>query len=160
VLRGQFWRIITLTMLPPGTNTLTVVFSLYLYWIIGSALNNRWGSFRFNLFYLCGVAGSVLSGLITGMTTNEYLNLSLFFAFAILYPDFQLLLFFILPVKMKYLAILNAAFFFISFFRVPLSHQIAMITALLNLALFFWRDIIRLAKQYTRRIRFLNATRR
>ena len=160
ILRGQLWRIVTFSVLPPGSNTLTVLFSLYLYWIIGSALNNHWGSFKFNLFYLCGITGSILSGLITGRTTNEYLNLSLFFAFAILFPDFQLLLFFILPVKMKYLALLNGLFFLVSFFQANLTGKVAMAAALVNLALFFWKDLLRLARRYRRKAQFRDAFRR
>ena len=57
---------------------------LYKYLLIGMSLENQWGSFRFNVYYLCGMAGTVLAGIITGYATNYYLNLSLFLAFALL----------------------------------------------------------------------------
>lgn len=113
ILRGQIWRIVTFVFIPPNSSPFFIFLSLYFYWLIGSSLENQWGAFRFNVFYLCGVIGTMLFGFITGYATNYYLNLSLFFAFALIFPDFQLMLFFILPVKVKYLALLDAIGFFL-----------------------------------------------
>ncbi len=101
ILHGQVWRVLTFIFEPPDSSPLWIIFALYLYWVIGSALEQNWGSFRFNVYYLVGMIGTIISGLITGYATNTYLNLSLFLAFAMLYPNFQLMLFFIIPVKIK-----------------------------------------------------------
>ena len=86
--------------------------------MIGSSLERSWGAFRFNLYFFAGVLFHVLAAIlvyvITGITLpmgTTYLNLSLYFAFAMVYPNVEFLLFFIIPVKVKYLAWVNAAFF-------------------------------------------------
>ena len=109
VLHGQIWRLITFVFIPPNSNILFILFSLYFYWLIGRSLENLWGAFRFNVYYLCGMIGTILTGLITGYAINNYLNLSLFLAFALMYPDYQGMAFFVLPVNMKYLALIDAA---------------------------------------------------
>jgi len=143
LLRGQLWRLITFIFLPPNSSPVWILFSLYFYWMIGTALENRWGSSRFTLFYLLGMAGSVLGVLITGgYADNTYLNLSMFLAFAILNPDFQLLIFFVIPVKMKYLALLDAALYLIAFITGTWDTRVMILMALANLFLFLGGDII------------------
>lgn len=117
VLRGQVWRLITFIIYPMDSNFLFLFFELYLYYMIGTNLENAWGSFRFNLYYLSGILFTIVaaflyyfgSWLITGSPASgifgmEYINRSMFFAFAALYPNVQFMLFFILPIKVKYLA--------------------------------------------------------
>lgn len=118
ILNGEVWRIVTFLMDPPSTSMLFIFFALYLYYMIGQSLERMWGSFRFNLYLLSGivfhVCATILAYLFTGISFpvgTAYLYLSLFFAFATLYPNTQFLLFFIVPVKVKYLAWFNGAFF-------------------------------------------------
>ena len=87
ILQGEVWRVLTFVFLPPDSSLLFILFALYFYWMIGNSLENEWGSFRFMVYYLCGVLGTILSGFLTGYAVNDYLNLSLFLAFALLYPD-------------------------------------------------------------------------
>ncbi len=154
IFQGQIWRLITFAFLPPDSSLYFILFSLYFYWLIGSALQNQWGTFKFNVFYLTGMVGTILSGLITGGATNYYLNMSLFFAFAILFPNFEIMLFFILPIKIKYLAYLDGALFLYSLIVSPISQKLALIVALLNIALFFWRDFYSLINNWNRRRQF------
>ena len=118
LLGGQVWRIVTFILQPPNTNVLFLFFFLYLYYMIGRQLEMAWGAFRFNLYFFAGilfhVVAAVLVYLITGQSMlmgTGYLNLSLFFAFAALYPNMEFLLFFVIPVKVKWLAWLDAALF-------------------------------------------------
>lgn len=154
ILRGQLWRLVTFLFLPPNSSLLWILFSLYFYWMIGSALENQWGSFRFNMYYLFGMLGTIISGMITGYATNSYLNLSLFLGFALLYPDFQVNLFFILPVKVKYLALLDALGLALSFVMGDASSRIALMMALLNVLLFFGGDMIQRIKSAYRRYKW------
>lgn len=142
ILQGQVWRIISFIFLPPNSSTLFMVFALYLYYMIGTSLEHTWGSFRFNVYYFMGVICTIICGFITGHTTNVYLNMSLFFAFAVLFPDYKLMLFFVLPIKIKYLALLDAVFFVISLITVPWAYKIALLVAIGNFFLFFWEDFI------------------
>lgn len=142
VAKGEVWRLITFIFLPPQSSILWIVFSLYFYWMLGSGLENSWGTFRFNMFYLIGIMGNILAALLTGYATNTYLNLSLFFAFAILYPDMELRLFMILPVKMKYLAILDAVLYVWMFIIGTWSTRLSILLSLANIILFFGSDLI------------------
>ena len=151
ILRGQVWRIVTFAFLPPGSSLLFILFSLYFYWLLGSALENEWGSFKFNVFYFCGMLGAVIAGLITGYATNFFLNMSLFFAFAILYPHFELRLFFFIPIEVRYLAYLNAAYFVYLLVVNSWPGRVALVVSLLNIALFFGGDAINRVKQARRR---------
>ncbi len=160
VMRGEVWRLLSFVLLPPASSIIWVFISLYFYYLIGSALENHWGCFRFNVFYLTGIIGSILAAVVTGHSTNQHLNLSLFFAFALLYPEFQILLFFVLPIKIKYLAILNAALFLASFIAGPWSTRFAIIFSLLNLALFFYQDFLSMIRQWKRRQEFKRNMRR
>lgn len=154
IMRGQVWRLFTFVFIPPDSSYIFIIFALYFYWLMGSTLENEWGSFKFNVFYLCGVLGTLLAGLITGYATNYYLNMSLFFAFAILYPNFQIRLFFILPIKIKYLAYLDAALFAFMLIMNNWPGRVALIISLLNIILFFGGDMLFIIKQAYRRAKW------
>lgn len=140
IAAGQIWRLFTFIFLPPSTSVIWIIFSFYLYWMIGQGLEREWGALRFNLFYLCGIIGALASGLITGYATNSYINLSLFLAFAIFYPNYELYLFFILPVKMKWFAWFYAITIFVSFLSSSFGGRLAILFSLANVLIFFHRD--------------------
>lgn len=162
ILHGQVWRLVSFVFLPESVNPINMMFWLYLYWFIGSSLESYWGSFRFNVYYFSGVLLAIVSGLITGYATNQYLNLSLFLAMAILCPNMELRLFFFIPVKMKWLAWIDVAVLLYDFipvsaivyaieakmpFRVTMDMlwhfndiRLAIIISLLNIVLFFGGD--------------------
>ena len=118
LFHGQIWRILTFIMGPPTTNLLWMAVSLSLYYFIGTNLERTWGAFRFNLYFFSGVIFHVIAAilvyLITGISMQmgaTYLNLSLFLVFAALYPDVQFMLYFVIPVKAKWLALLDIALY-------------------------------------------------
>lgn len=118
ILHGQVWRLITFIIQPPSTNIIFVIFTLYLYYMIGKTLEYVWGTFRFNLYYFMGVIFHIIAAMLTFFIFNVslpigtfYLNLALFLAFVMLNPNQQFLLFGILPIKAKYLAYIDIAFF-------------------------------------------------
>lgn len=136
----QLWRAVTFIFVPSLTaNPLVLALELYLYYVIGSSLERHWGSFRFNVYYLVGMLGAVAACLITGSAGNSALNLSLFFAFAALYPDMQFLLFFILPVKVKWLGAIAAVMYLLQFLVGSLPTKVALLFGLANFLLFFGR---------------------
>ena len=157
LLRGEVWRIITFIFVPGFTSPFWLIVSLYFYYWIGSTLEREWGTARFNLYYFSGtvltVLGAVLASLITGQVDllvagTTYVNLSMFLAFAVLFPDMQVLIFFILPVKMKWLAWLDGALFalnvVLSLIKGDWVGVILPIVALLNFLVFIWPEIQRL----------------
>ena len=151
ILQGQIWRVITFLFLPESSSALWIIFTLYFDWLIGKSLENQWGSFRFNVFYFLGAIGSIIGGIITGWATNSYLNASLFLAFATLFPDFELMLFFILPVKVKYLGMISAAILMYSLIVYPVSYKVAILISLINFFLFFGKDFYQRIKMFIQR---------
>lgn len=163
VLHGQIWRLVTFVFLPQsgdflffrGTGIFFVVLSAYFYYWIGSLLEREWGTTRFTVFYLMGVLLNIVFGLIAGYASIHYVNLSLFFAFAVLYPNLQVLIFFILPVKVKWLAWIDAALFIIDIvFSLLNGYWIGAllpIVAIFNFFLFFWEDFMEAAGYRKRR---------
>lgn len=150
IISGEIWRVFTFALLPPASSVVFIIFSLYFYWMIGSTLESEWGAFRFNLFYLCGIVGTVIGGFIVGYATNFYLNMSLFFAFALLYPEFELMLFFVIPIKIKYLAFADLIIYIYSILVLPLGYKIAALVSLCNVALFFWDDFVSEVNRFRR----------
>ena len=152
ILHGQVWRLITFVFIPPGTSLLFALFVLYFYWMIGMSLEAQWGSFRFNFFYGIGVLCNIISGCITGYATSYYLNLVLFLAYAMLYPNERILLFFFIPIKMKWLAWLDAILLTASFIFSPWVYRIALLFSIANFLIFFAKDLFMYAKLFFRRI--------
>lgn len=147
---GQIWRIITFIFVPPSSSPVFIIFSLYFYYMIGTSLEYRWGKVKFNLYYVIGMAAAVIACLLTGYASNAYLNLSLFFAFAAMFPDEQVLLFMILPIKMKYLAVLDAALYTYQFIVGSASTRVTIVLCLLNVFLFMGGDLINTIRRESR----------
>ena len=154
LLKGELWRIITYVFVPTSSGIFWLLISLYFYYWIGSTLERQWGTAKFNLYYISGalltVLGVVLASLITGnpyltAAGTGYVNLSMFFAFAFLFPDTTVLLFFILPVRMKWLAYLDGALFAFDIIKAIGAHNwagvVLPIVALLNFAVFIWPEV-------------------
>ena len=146
ILNGQVWRLISFIFIPPGSNIIFMIFSLYFYYMIGSSLESQWGSFKFNVYYLMGMIGTIAAAFITGYAINTYLNFSLFFAFALLFPNYEVNLFFFIPLKVKYLALLDAVFFIVMFIIGDWATRLSIIASLINFFLFFGGDFIRFIK--------------
>lgn len=152
ILHGQIWRLLTFVLLPQsgdflffrGSGIFFVVISAYFYYWIGSLLEREWGTTRFSVFYLGGVILNIVYGLITGYASMHYVNLSMFFAFAVLFPDMQVLLFYILPIKVKWLAWIDAALFawdvLSNLLALNIVGALLPLVAILNFLIFFWSD--------------------
>ena len=142
VMEGEIWRLVSYIFIPPATSIIWIFFILYFYFLVGSGLEQEWGSFRFNVYYLVGVLATSLAAFISGAgTTALYLNLSLFLAFARIFPDFEILLFFVLPVKVKYLAWVNWFFIAFSVLTNPVPLKIAAFASVMNYFIFFGKEI-------------------
>ena len=102
IFRGQVWRLVTFVFIPNASSPFSMILMCYFYYWIGQTLERTLGTAKFNLFYLSGVVLSILSGLILGYADIYYINLSIFLMVATLYGEQQVLLFFVVPVKMKW----------------------------------------------------------
>ena len=150
ILHGEVWRLITFVFVPYVSGRSLGSFfwlavMLYFYYFIGTTLEREWGTTKFTVFYVFGIILNIIVGFLVGGATMNYVNLSMFFAFATLFPDTQVLLFFIIPVKIKWLAWIDAAFFAYSIIRLLISGHpllaLLPVVAILNYLLFFASDI-------------------
>ena len=153
ILKGQVWRLVTFVFVPQNTSLLFFVFGLYLYYFIGGTLEQEWGSGKFTIYYLMGMVLTAVYGFafygITGVSIlmdANYLNMSMFFAFATFYPDTIFRVFGILPVKAKWLAWFNAAYFVIEIIINPLPLKFLPVVAIFNYLLFCGDWLIDLIK--------------
>lgn len=157
IMHGQVWRLVTWILVPPSKLDLFTIIMLFFYYSIGTSLEKTWGAFRYNMYILSGMlftvigallyyAGYVLIGNYPGAGVGSfqspafstyYINLSIFLAFAAIYPNMQVLLYFIIPIKIKWLAYVDAAILAASFFMGNSATKVVIISSLLNFILFF-----------------------
>ena len=151
---GEWWRLLTFLFIVPVRNAIFAFFFLYLLYVYGSALEDAWGSFSFTLFYALGALGTIAAGFLFGGAGGAFfLNLTVFLAFAALFPDFRLYLFFILPVKVKWLAWATWAWLGFMFLVGPLAAKAAIAASLANYLLFFAKHHFDSASEFSRRMR-------
>lgn len=143
ILHGQIWRLFTYIFIPTDSYVFLMVIMLFFYYQIGRMLESQWGVFRFNLFYFSGVILMDIGALLLNATASvSYLNLSLILAFATLYPENRVMLFFIIPLKMKYLAWFYFVITILQVVFTSFPYNLFPIFALLNYFLFFGSSIL------------------
>lgn len=151
----QIWRLVTWVLIPQSSLGIFTIIMLLFYWQLGRSLEQIWGTFRFNLYIFGGMFFTIIGsfvyfGLVYAINGLEisnmglyfstyYINLSIFLAYSLAIPDMQILLYFIIPIKMKYLAILYAIIVGYSFLSTPsMTERVSIICSLLNFLIFFF----------------------
>lgn len=148
ILQGQVWRLITYPLTYHVDSVLLMLISCFCYYSIGRAMENIWGTLRFNLFYLTGVIMMDVYCLIFGGRASvTYLNLSLFLSYATLFPDSQFLLFFIIPVKARLFALVDLAIVVLDLVSYPFPYNLFSVISLANYFLFFGPDVLNVLPQ-------------
>ncbi len=183
VLHGQVWRLVTWVLIPPSMQgTFFYVIMMLFYYQLGSNLERTWGAFRYNvyifggmLYTIIGVAitwvimsaaygnAGVMGMLVGTQVSTYYICMSIFLAFAACYPDMQILLYFIIPIKMKWMAYVYAALMLLDLVQSTWPRRIVMVMSLLNFVIFFLstRDLRRYSpKEVHRRQAYRQAVRR
>ena len=144
-LDGEVWRLFTFMLIPPQTHWIWLVFAWLVFYMMGTFLEQHWGAFRFNLYVLTGALGALLAGWVNPYypVFNYYLGLSIWFGFAYLNPNYELRIYFILPVKVKWIAVFIAGLVLLSFFQSGLFVKALILGSLVNFPIFFGADILR-----------------
>ena len=167
ILQGQVWRVLTYMLVPEYggiQNLLYQALILYFWWFVGTTLENSLGSRKFFLYYLIGTLCNIICGFVFGdlpvvrlmndqCPTNYYLHYAMFFGFALLYGDQQMLLFFFIPVKAKWIALLDLGFYiyniiicFTGLWSPDWCTFALIMISLLPIVLFFPYDLKRMAR--------------
>ena len=159
ILHGQIWRLVTWVLIPPSTqNIIFYVIMMLFYYQLGMSLERTWGTFRYNVYIFGGILYTVLGaigtwlvltviygsasanlmGAVVGMQVSTYyICMSIFLAFAACYPNMQVLLYFIIPIKMKWMAYVYAALMAYDFIKNDWVGRVMLIMSLLNFLIFF-----------------------
>ena len=143
ILHGQIWRLVTYPLTYNAGNLLLTAVVLFCYYSLGRAMENIWGTLRFNLYYLSGVVMmDVYCMLFGGVASVDYLNMSLFLAYATLFPDAHFLLFFIIPIKAWVFALIDLVIVLVGLVSYPFPYNLFSVISLANYFLFFGKDVL------------------
>jgi hypothetical protein len=162
VLAGEVWRLVSFLVLPPTVGSLstwTILCSLmfwYLFYLMGTALERTWGTFHYNVFLLLGYVATVAVSFIVPneAASNAFLEGSVFLAFAYLYPDFELYIFFILPVKIKWLAMLGWIGYGLTLiFAQDWMTRLMVLASVFNFFVFFGTEVVQRVRSGQRRMK-------
>ena len=153
ILHGQIWRIVSWLLIPPPTSNLVfVLIMLLFYYSLGETLERTWGAFRYNVYILGGVLFTVIGAFLLYFMmganpflsmaysmafSTYYINLSIFLAFAANYPDMQVLFMMIIPMKMKWLAVLDIAYLLYDMVKGGWGIRTVILASLLNFIIYF-----------------------
>jgi hypothetical protein len=143
VIKGEVWRVVTFVFVPPIDNVIFAFFFWYLFYLMGTALEHTWGAFRYNIYLLIGYIATVAASFILPQmpATNAFVQSSVFLAFAQLYPDFLLSIFFVVPVKIKWFALLTWIGYVFLLIVGDWTIRVMILASIANFLLFFSRDI-------------------
>jgi len=147
ILHGEIWRLVTWLMYPPSTSLIWGLIMVYVYWTIGRNIEMVWGSFEFDWFIIQGVIfhilGALVIYLIYGVASALILLtpinfcLSIMLAFMMAFPDAQFLLFFVVPIKGKYLGVFYVIMTVLNFIQGGIGTRAEIIISVINVAVFF-----------------------
>lgn len=153
ILHGQVWRLFTWVLMPPNTSLLFTVIMMLFYFQLGQSLERTWGTFRFNVYIFGGIFFTVIGAFllygifyavygvpVKGMGmffTTNYINMTIFLAFAVCYPEMQVYLSFILPIKMKWLAVVYAVMILFNMIESGWAGRVAILMSILNFLVFY-----------------------
>ena len=153
ILRGQIWRLVSWVIIPPTSKLIYVIFMMLLYYSLGQTLERIWGAFRYNLYMLSGMLFTIIGAFIAygivfakyhiiaggfgAVVSTYYINMSIFLACAAIMPELELWFWGLIPIKMKWFAILDVIFVGMDLFRGGIVTRIIIVASLLNFVIFF-----------------------
>ena len=157
VMEGEVWRLFSFPFTPPNTNLFFAFFGWYLFYLFGTLLEQQWGTTRYNIFLGIGCIANVAAGFIAytqgfdTLVNNYFLYGTVFLAFARLNPTFIINVMFILPIQIKWLALLAWLRYAYGLMTGGWMEQMLVVASITNYLLFFGRDHFRELKQGQRR---------
>lgn len=152
IMQGQLWRLVTWLFIPPSSFGIFTFVMLFFYYSLGTTLERNWGTFRYNVYIFSGILFTILGafvlyiiGKISGVTyvgmggafSTYYINMSIFLAFAASYPDMKVMLYFIIPLKIKWMAYFDVAYLAFVAIISGWANRVVIIASVLNFVAFF-----------------------
>lgn len=165
ILHGQIWRVFTWILVPPSDLGIFTIITLYFYYSIGSSLERTWGTFLYNVYLFMGMLFTVIGSFVVfgiyqataadaimmaygsyenfyalvarAYFSTYYVNMSIFLAFAMTFPNAQVMLWFLIPIKMKWMGIVYGVIIGLQVVQGDLVSRVVIISSLLNFIVFF-----------------------
>ena len=150
ILHGHIWRILTFLIFYPASTGFGSIFwaiiGIMVYYSIGRTLEYLWGNFRYNFFFFSGVilynVAGIIIYLVTGVSLQlnpTYMGFSIFLAYALTLPDTVFYLYFFIPIKAKYLAVLETLLYLYLLVVSPsLGGKLSIVLSFANVLIFFF----------------------
>lgn len=186
ILHGEVWRLVSWILIPPSSLDLFTIIMLMFYYNIGTVLEKTWGTYRYNVYIFSGMICTIVASFLfmgfaylTGAVdvatsylyflgnsmafSTYYINMSIFLAFAATYPEMQVLFMFVIPVKVKWIAILDLIMLGAELLNGVLSVKFAVLAALVNFGIFYLttKNLVHMQpKEIKRRAEFKNDVKR
>ncbi len=184
ILHGQVWRLVSWILIPPGSLDLLTILVLWFYYSIGATLERTWGTFRYNVYIFSGILFTIIGAFVlygisyaiggaafaesnshtySSAFSTYYISLSIILGFAITYPDMQVLLMFLIPIKIKWMGILYVAYIVYDMIKLDWASRVVILSSLLNVLIYFLstRNLHRVnPKEIHRRQAYRQQTRR
>lgn len=178
IVHGQVWRLVSWLMIPPSTSNLFfIAVMMFFYYSIGTSLERVWGAWRYNVFIFTGILLTIVSAFLwMGFTyltggggtlaqvgagsyfgyyslafSTYYINMGIFFAYALTFPEAMVLLFFIIPVKVKWLGLLDVAYLVFEFLQATSATRFAIAATFVNIAILYLRSHRSVRRSYSGR---------
>ena len=178
IVHGQVWRLVSWLMIPPSTSNLFfIAVMMFFYYSIGTSLERVWGAWRYNVFIFTGILLTIVSAFLwMGFTyltggggtlaqvgagsyfgyyslafSTYYINMGIFFAYALTFPEAMVLLFFIIPVKVKWLGLLDVAYLVFEFLQATSATRFAIAATFVNIAILYLRSHRSVRRRYSGR---------
>lgn len=166
IVHGQIWRLVSWILIPPSaSNIFFIAIMMFFYYSIGTSLERIWGTWQYNVFIFTGILLTILSAFLwmgfsylTGAPgvmaqvgassyfdyysmafSTYYINMGIFFAYALTFPDAMVLMFFIIPIKVKWLGLLDVAYLLYEFIGASSATRFAIAATFLNIGLLYLR---------------------
>lgn len=164
ILHGEVWRLFTWLVVPPDSFDLFTIIMLLFFYNIGTTMERTMGTFRYNVYIFTGILFTIIGSFLcmgwaylvpssvgnlpyfwamnigSLLFSTYYINLSVFLAFAATYPEVQVLLMFVIPVKVKWMGILDAVLMVYTMIAGSIFHRFLIGAALLNFVVFYLRS--------------------
>lgn len=149
ILKGQIWRLFTWLVIPPSSLDIFTIIMLYFYFSVGSTLEKTWGAFRYNVYIFSGFLFTILGafvlfaiirgpfGSFSHAISSYYVNMGILLAFAATYPNSQVYLYFLVPIRIKWLGLLYGALLIADFISMAAAQRIIVGFSMLNFVIFF-----------------------
>jgi hypothetical protein len=156
VFQGELWRLLTFVFIPPTTNLLFAVFAWYIFYTMNVALEAEWGNCKLTIFLALGYFATILGTLCggSGIVDNRFFLASTFLAFASLHPTYELLLFFVLPVQIKFISLFTWALYLLAWLSGGAEQKITIMAGILSYVVFFGESAFLTVKQWIRKKSF------